>query len=123
MKIGEDEKEQQGKLDDFEAKYLAEGASTPISDLDELFLKKEVVRYRSALLGVKGLRSRLLLESNNIGKPPVSSEDLYALRQNLKALEKEDTIDMPRIIKAIAGLEGFGLKALRGTLNEDNRGS
>jgi len=38
-------------------------------------------------------------------------------------LEKIDTVDVPRITRAIDALEGFSVKALKNILNEDNKKS
>lgn len=53
----------------------------------------------------------------------ITSEDLHILRCNLKALEKQLNIDLPRIKQNIDQLEGFGLKAMKNRLNEDNKKS
>lgn len=50
-------------------------------------------------------------------------EDLHQLKQNLKALEKQLQVDIPRIKKNIDMLEAFAIKALKNKLNEDNKKS
>lgn len=53
----------------------------------------------------------------------ITPEDLHQLKQNLKALEKQLTVDLPRIKKNIDLLEAFAIKALKNKLNEDNKKS
>jgi hypothetical protein len=45
------------------------------------------------------------------------------MRQNLKALQKMESVDIPRIKRNIDQLEAFTLKNLRNTLNDDNKKS
>lgn len=53
----------------------------------------------------------------------ITPEDLHQLRQNLKSLDKQNDIDLPRIKKNIDMLEAFAIKALKNKLNEDNKKS
>jgi hypothetical protein len=45
------------------------------------------------------------------------------MRQNLIALQKIDAVDIERIARNIDLLEGFTIKNLKNTLNEDNKKS
>jgi hypothetical protein len=45
------------------------------------------------------------------------------LRENLKALQKIDSVDNPRIKRNIDMLEGFSVKSLKNQLNDDNKKS
>jgi hypothetical protein len=53
----------------------------------------------------------------------IAPDDLHHLRQNLKALEKQLAVDLPRVKKNIDNLEAFAIKALKNKLNEDNKKS
>ena len=54
---------------------------------------------------------------------PIKPEEIEILKQDLRALEKLDDVDIPRITEAIDELEGFGLKAIKSNLNDDNKKS
>ena len=53
----------------------------------------------------------------------IEVEDLQQMRQNLRALQKIEVTDLTRIIRNIDQLEGFILKNLKNTLNDDNKKS
>jgi len=53
----------------------------------------------------------------------ISSKDLKALKANLRALQKQDQVDVPRIKANIDALEGFSIKSLKNQLNDDNKKS
>ncbi len=53
----------------------------------------------------------------------ISTEDLHQLRYNLKSLEKQQNVDLPRIKVNIDMLEAFAVKAMKNRLNDDNRKS
>jgi len=53
----------------------------------------------------------------------VSVNELQQLRENLKALQKIDSVDNPRIKRNIDMLEGFSVKSLKNQLNDDNKKS
>jgi len=53
----------------------------------------------------------------------ISTEELHQLRFNLKSLEKQENVDLPRIKLNIDMLEAFAVKALKNRLNDDNKKS
>ena len=111
---------------------MSQDAVQNIPDIDIVFLRKEVARYRASLewvqkqkdttlemsVEINGENQKKALASNNI-KP----EDLHMLKMNLKSLEKLADIDIPRIKKNIDLLEHFTIKTLKNKLNEDNKRS
>ena len=54
---------------------------------------------------------------------PISPEDLDKLRENLKHLTKQNDVELPKIKKAVDGLEQYVMRSLKNRLNEDNKKS
>ena len=54
---------------------------------------------------------------------PISQEDLQQLRENLKILQKQEEVDLPKVKKAVDGLEQFVMRSLKNQLNDDNKRS
>lgn len=123
--------EQKTRLDTFSKKYLDGDMAKLISDGDLLFLSKEVTRYDSSILSMQGQKDATLEESTKIDvslkskekKHVITNDDIHVLRVNLKTLEKQMNVDLPRIKQNIDMLEAFAIKALKNRLNEDNRKS
>ena len=123
--------EQKQRLDDFNAKNLEGDISSLIPDQDLLFLNKEVTRYYGSIAALQTQKDQILEDSTKIDVDmkaknkglTITPEDLHQLKQNLKALEKQLTTDLPRIKKNIDMLEAFAIKALKNKLNEDNKKS
>lgn len=94
-----------------------------------IFLKKEVSRNKSALDVVKNMAEEIsedasaVRDGNQRGERIISLNDLQQLREDLKALQKIDSVDNPRIKRNIDMLEGFSVKSLKNQLNEDNKRS
>ena len=147
-KVGEDADEQGRRLDDFEAKLLGpDGTSDHVADADLVFLKREIARYRQALLTAEANKDNVLRSAQQIndevmrglkhgayreddsegdersGAGGIDPEDVAQLRQYLKALEKLQGNDIPRVKRNIDQLEAFSLKALKNRLNDDNKKS
>ena len=107
-----------------------ESQSGHIPDGDLVFLKKEVARYHAAIETLQAHKDATLEDSNQINNEnlknlnkTIDMDDIQKLRQNLKSLQKQDQVDVPRIKRNIDQLEGFCLKALKNQLNDDNRRS
>jgi chromosome segregation ATPase len=123
--------EQKQRLDEFIGKNLEGEISSLIPDQDLLFLTKESTRYQGSLKSLQSQKDETLDASTKIDVDmkaknkglTIAPEDLHSLRQNLKALEKQLTVDIPRIKKNIDMLEAFAIKALKNKLNEDNKKS
>jgi len=104
-----------------------------IPDGDLLFLNKEVSRYRASLQSCEATKDLTLEESTKIDTDmkkeakqkgeSISPNDLHMLRSNLKSLEKQALVDIPRIKKNIDQLEAYAIKALKNRLNDDNKKS
>lgn len=123
--------EQQGRLDDFTEKNLEGDIASLIPDQDVQFLSREVTRYNASIYTLQAQKDQTLEDSTKIDVDmkarnkglTISPEDLHSLKQNLKALEKQLTVDLPRIKRNIDALEAFAGKALKNKLNEDNKKS
>ena len=59
-----------------------------------MFLKKEVTRYNMAIETIHGIKDKVLDDATKIGEgqpnQALKPEDLFILKQDLKALEKID---------------------------------
>ena len=129
-KIEEDTNTQKDRLEAFEKKILDSEISEHIPDHDMLFLQKECARYHGSIDTLQGTRSQTLIESEKIDALKgddkdfmFDNNDIHQLRNNLKSLQRQDTVDVPRIKKNIDALEAFTIKALKNKLNEDNKKS
>mmetsp|Transcript_21886 Transcript_21886/g.33965 ORF Transcript_21886/g.33965 Transcript_21886/m.33965 type:complete len:500 (-) Transcript_21886:2632-4131(-) len=107
-----------------------ESAQEHIPDGDFVFLKKEVARYNACIDTLKSNKDSILEDSNQIHSEnlknlnkTIDHDDLQRLRSNLKTLQKQDSVDVPRIKRNIDQLEAFCIKALKNQLNNDNRKS
>ena len=122
---------QKHRLDAFTLKYLEGDMAKIISDSDLLFLSKEVARYDSSIIALQSQKDSTLEESTKIDihlkqktkTLGISTEELHQLRFNLKSLEKQENVDLPRIKLNIDMLEAFAVKALKNRLNDDNKKS
>jgi iron-sulfur cluster repair protein YtfE (RIC family) len=59
------------------------------------------------------------LDSENV--TPISQDDLQKLRDNLKHLQKQDEVELPKIKKGVDGLEQYVMRSLKNQLNGDNK--
>ena len=105
-----------------------DGKISVIADPDLLFLKKEVNRNKGALVTLKASNEDILGDAQDMNKEKlidrnVEVEDLAVSKQMLKALQKIESVDIPRIKRNIDQLEAFTLKNLKNTLNDDNKKS
>jgi len=95
-----------------------------------IFLKKEISRNKSALEVSRNMADDILEDAQAVRDGTqkgsirdVSVNELQQLRENLKALQKIDSVDNPRIKRNIDMLEGFSVKSLKNQLNDDNKKS
>lgn len=95
-----------------------------------IFLKKEIARNKSALEVSRNMAVDILEDAQAVrddnqrgAERNVSVNELHQLRENLKALQKIDNVDNPRIKRNIDMLEGFSVKSLKNQLNDDNKRS
>ena len=105
-----------------------DGKVSVVADSDLLFLKKEVNRNKGALVTCKSTNEDILADALDMNKEKlmdrnIEVEDLAVSRQMLKALQKIETVDIPRIKRNVDQLEAFTLKNLKNTLNDDNKKS
>lgn len=59
------------------------------------------------------------LDSENVS--PISQDDLQKLRDNLKHLQKQDEVELPKTKKGVDGLEQYVMRSLKNQLNGDNK--
>lgn len=85
-----------------------------------IFLKKEISRNKSALEVSRNMADDILEDAQAVRDGTqkgsirdVSVNELQQLRENLKALQKIDSVDNPRIKRNIDMLEGFSVKSLK----------
>lgn len=85
-----------------------------------IFLKKEISRNKAALEVVKNMTHDLIEDAQAVHdenqrgyEKSVSINELQQLKENLKALQKLDSVDNPRIKRNIDMLEGFSVKSLK----------
>ena len=114
--------EQNKRLDAFEERLL----DIKISDADQFYLNKEIMRFKSSLNAIESSMDMYLDSSKDI----VSSidqvaniEEIETLRKNLKQFNKLQEQEMPKTIKNIDNLEHFVMKSLKNQLNDDNKKS
>ena len=113
------------RLDAFE-KSLAPGQNQqPVASADELvFIKREVTRLRGCVGTSKALTTEILDDAAKVKmEKTYSLDDLYQLRQSLQTLKDQESVDIPKLRKNLDNLEGFNVKSLRNTLNDDNKKS
>lgn len=130
-KVVDDAEEQTIRLDQFENKVVKPHTLNPhIADTDMIFLKKEISRNKAALEVVKNMTHDLIEDAQAVHdenqrgyEKSVSINELQQLKENLKALQKLDSVDNPRIKRNIDMLEGFSVKSLKNQLNDDNKRS
>ena len=84
-KVNDDTDLQQERLKDFEETFLVGKDKTQqIADVDLMFLRKEVARYNSALVGIHGIKDKLWEDSVKIGEKdmqkPIKNEDIFVLK-------------------------------------------
>ena len=82
------------------------GKISVIADPDLLFLKKEVNRNKGALVTIKASNEDILGDAQDMNKEKlidrnVEVEDLAVSKQMLKALQKIESVDIPRIKRNI----------------------
>lgn len=107
-----------------------------ISDQDHFFLNKEILRYRTAVNSLDSQRALYMEETEGIEdkfsmagalegsrSSPISQDELQKLRDNLKHLQKQEDVEIPKVKKAVEGLEQFVTRSLKNHLNEDNKRS
>ena len=106
-----------------------------IAKADLLFLKKEVTRYDVSIGMVTSICETMIERCQEIKQEKVKNEKLpepildidpetlHTLGRNLKHLESQDTVEIPRIKKNIDQLEAYNTKALKNKLNDDNKKS
>ena len=120
-KVIEDADEQSVRLELFETKVVKPHTLNPhIADVDMIFLKKEITRNRSALEVVRNMAVEISEDASTVRdgnqrgvERIISLNDLQQLREDLKALQKIDGVDNPRIKRNIDLLEGFSVKSLK----------
>lgn len=120
-KVIEDADEQNVRLESFETKVVKPHTLNPhIADVDMIFLKKEITRNRSALEVVRNMAVEISEDASTVRdgnqrgvERIISLNDLQQLREDLKALQKIDGVDNPRIKRNIDLLEGFSVKSLK----------
>ena len=113
------------RLDAFE-KSLAPGQNQlPLASAEELvFIKREVTRLRGCVGTGKALTTEILDDAAKVKTDKTYSlDDLYQLRQSLQTLKDQESVDIPKLQKNLDNLEGFNVKSLRNTLNDDNKKS
>lgn len=101
-----------------------------ISDPDQFFLNKEIMRYRNAISSIEA-NTETVNEAANLLKQQiesrdgnkVNSEDLEEIKNHIKKCEKLEQFEVPKVIKNIEGLESFMIKSLKNQLNDDNKKS
>lgn len=98
-----------------------------ISDQDHFFLNKEILRFRTAINAIDSQRGIYMEESEAIedkftmatnsldseNVSPISQDDLQKLRDNLKQLQKQDEVELPKIKKGVDGLEQYVMRSLK----------
>lgn len=124
--LGNDIATQNDRLSTFEDRI----SDIKISDADQFFLNKEIMRYRNAISSVEA-NSETVHEAASLLKQQIESregnrvncEDLEEIKNNFKKVEKLETYEFPKIVKNIEGLEMFMIKSLKNQLNDDNKKS
>ena len=124
--LGKDIATQNDRLTTFEDRI----SDIKVSDADQFFLNKEIMRYRNAISSVEA-NSETVHEAASLLKQQIESregnkvncEDLEDIKNNFKKVEKLETYEFPKIVKNIEGLEMFMIKSLKNQLNDDNKKS
>lgn len=114
--------EQNKRLDAFEERLL----DIKISDADQFYLNKEIMRFKSSLNAIESSMDMYLDSSKDIVSSidqVASIEEIETLRKNLKQFNKLQEQEMPKTIKNIDNLEHFVMKSLKNQLNDDNKKS
>ena len=114
--------EQNKRLDAFEERLL----DIKISDADQFYLNKEIMRFKSSLNAIESSMDMYLDSSKDIVSSidqVASIEEIDTLRKNLKQFNKLQEQEMPKTIKNIDNLEHFVMKSLKNQLNDDNKKS
>ena len=129
-KVNDDIHQEDGRLQAFETQVIMpnDGKFSVIADPDLLFLKKELNRNKGSLLTYKSSNDDILSDALDMKKEKlldknIEPEDLAVSKQMLKSLQKIESVDIPRIKRNIDQLEGFTIKNLKNTLNDDNKKS
>ena len=105
-------------ISDSLANFESKVGEMKISDQDHFFLNKEILRYRTALNAMDSQRGLYMDDTEAIEDKfsmagaldnekinPISQEDLEKLRENLKHLQKQKDVELPKVKKSVDGLE------------------
>lgn len=131
-KLIKDETEvQQQKLQDFVSGNLAGDAQHLIPAQDLLFLNLEVTRLKNSITAVQSVKTAVIDNVNTIdaglkqknNAPGVTAEELYFLKSSLRTLDKQLSVEIPRIKENLDALEAFASKGLKNKLQDDNKRS
>lgn len=117
------------RLENFSARYLEGDLAKVLRDADLLFLSKEVVRYGTTIQSLVGQKDATLEESTKLDAYlqqlsdhlGVSNESLSQLKYNLRTLEAQESLDLPRLKQNVDNLEVSALKAILNRLHDDRK--
>lgn len=129
-KVGEELDEVNKRIKAFDGKLDEATANEGISDADLMFVRKEILRLGGACQVVTEKHIQTMKEAQlckeAVDKRPggeMEPTDMHAIKAVLRVLTREDDIDLPRLRKNVALLEGFTLKALKNRMHDDNKAS
>lgn len=129
--IKDDAEIQQQKLHDFVSCNLEGDAQHLIPAQDFLYLNLEVTRYRNSIQTVQSVKNAVIDGVNKIDAGlkqknkalGVTPEELHFLKSSLRTLDKQLSVEIPRIKESVDALEAYAAKGLKNKLQDDNKRS
>jgi hypothetical protein len=105
-------------------------ADVCISDSALMFLNKEIKKYNEminsindSLVSINEDIINYKIQIKTRQNREVLVEEVDAVKEGLKQVERYEAQDFPKIVTNINNLEAFVLKSLKNQLNEDNKKS